>query len=65
MWTLRVNCVDGITANRDRLGAMVGASVGVITALTPFIGYRSSGSPGEDRALDQPQCRRSGGGSRT
>lgn len=42
MWTLRVNCVDGITANRDRLGAMVGASVGVITALTPFIGYAAS-----------------------
>jgi aspartate ammonia-lyase len=42
MYTLRVNCVDGITANRERLGAMVGASVGVITALTPFIGYAAS-----------------------
>lgn len=42
MWTLRVNCIDGITANRDRLGAMVGSSVGVITALTPFIGYAAS-----------------------
>jgi len=42
MWTLRVNCVDGITANRARLGAMVGSSVGVITALTPFIGYAAS-----------------------
>ncbi|WP_309129651.1 aspartate ammonia-lyase [Microbacterium sp.] len=42
MWTLRVNCVEGITANRDRLGAMVGASVGVVTALTPFIGYAAS-----------------------
>ncbi|HWS51080.1 MAG TPA: aspartate ammonia-lyase [Microbacterium sp.] len=42
MWTLRVNCVDGITANLDRLGAMVGASVGVVTALTPFIGYAAS-----------------------
>lgn len=42
MWTLRVNCVDGITANRDRLGAMVGSSVGVVTALTPFIGYAAS-----------------------
>ncbi|PYD01366.1 aspartate ammonia-lyase [Microbacterium esteraromaticum] len=42
MWTLRVNCVDGITANRERLGAMVGASVGVVTALTPFIGYAAS-----------------------
>ena len=42
MWTLRVNCVDAITANRERLGAMVGASVGVITALTPFIGYAAA-----------------------
>ncbi len=42
MWTLRVNCVDGITANRERLGAMVGSSVGVVTALTPFIGYSSA-----------------------
>ncbi|WP_194408939.1 aspartate ammonia-lyase [Microbacterium cremeum] len=42
MHTLRVNCVDGITANRERLGALVGASVGVITALTPFIGYAAA-----------------------
>jgi len=42
MHTLRVNCVEGITANRERLGAMVGASVGVITALTPFIGYAAA-----------------------
>jgi aspartate ammonia-lyase len=42
MYTLRVNCVDGITANRERLGAMVGSSVGVITALTPFIGYAAA-----------------------
>ena len=42
MHTLRVNCVDGITANRERLGAMVGSSVGVVTALTPFIGYAAA-----------------------
>lgn len=42
MRTLRVNCVDGITANTERLGAMVGQSVGVITALTPYIGYSSA-----------------------
>ena len=42
MLTLRVNCVDGITANTARLGAMVGQSVGVITALTPYIGYASA-----------------------
>jgi aspartate ammonia-lyase len=41
-WTLRVNCIDGITANEERLGTMVGSSVGVITALTPFIGYTAA-----------------------
>jgi aspartate ammonia-lyase len=40
--TLRVNCVDGITANEERLDAMVGASVGVITALMPYIGYQTA-----------------------
>ncbi|GAA1696712.1 aspartate ammonia-lyase [Microbacterium sediminicola] len=42
MRTLRVNCVDGIVANRERLGTMVGTSVGVVTALTPFIGYAAA-----------------------
>jgi aspartate ammonia-lyase len=42
MWTLRVNCIDGITANEDRLQAMVGSSVGVITALIPHIGYSAA-----------------------
>lgn len=37
--TLRVNCVDGITANTDRLTQQVNSSVGVVTALTPYIGY--------------------------
>ena len=41
-WTLRVNCVDGITANIERLDAMVASSVGVITALIPFIGYTAA-----------------------
>ncbi|MEY4396677.1 MAG: hypothetical protein RLZZ40_433, partial [Actinomycetota bacterium] len=40
--TLRVNCVDGITANKDRLEAMVATSVGVITALIPVIGYEEA-----------------------
>jgi len=42
MHTLRINCVEGITANTTRLSAMVGQSVGVITALTPYIGYSSA-----------------------
>ncbi|UCR90061.1 aspartate ammonia-lyase [Mycetocola spongiae] len=40
--TLRVNCIDGITANEERLESMVGVSVGAITALTPFIGYSAA-----------------------
>jgi aspartate ammonia-lyase len=40
--TLRINCIDGITANIDRLEAMVASSVGVVTALTPSIGYTAS-----------------------
>lgn len=40
--TLRVNCVVGITANEDRLAAQVASSVGVVTALTPAIGYRKA-----------------------
>ena len=37
--TLRVNCVEGITANKERLAAQAGSFVGVITALIPHIGY--------------------------
>jgi len=40
--TLRLNCVDGITANVERLTEMVDLSVGVVTALTPYIGYQES-----------------------
>jgi aspartate ammonia-lyase len=40
--TLRVNCVEGITANEKRLAGMVGSSVSVVTALTPFLGYQAS-----------------------
>jgi aspartate ammonia-lyase len=40
--TLRINCVDGITANLDRLDTMVSTSVGVVTALTPYIGYAAA-----------------------
>jgi aspartate ammonia-lyase len=41
-YTLRVNCVDGITPNIQRLAAQVESSVGVVTALTPYIGYAAS-----------------------
>lgn len=37
--TLASRCVDGITANRDRLQATMANSIGVVTALNPYIGY--------------------------
>ncbi|WP_164018541.1 aspartate ammonia-lyase [Pyxidicoccus trucidator] len=42
METLRVNCVRGITANKERLAQQVDSFVGVITALIPHIGYAAA-----------------------
>ncbi|HEV2146864.1 MAG TPA: aspartate ammonia-lyase [Longimicrobiaceae bacterium] len=39
---LRERCVVGITANRERLLEMVHHSIGVVTALVPYIGYERS-----------------------
>ena len=38
--SLRVNCVDGITANADRTRDMVLNSLGIITVLKPSLGYK-------------------------
>jgi len=34
--------VRGITANRDRLRAIVENSIGIVTALNPYIGYSNA-----------------------
>jgi aspartate ammonia-lyase len=39
---LRERCIVGITANRDRLREMVENSIGLVTALVPYIGYERS-----------------------
>ena len=36
---LRERCVTGITANRDRIRALLEHSIGTVTALVPYIGY--------------------------
>lgn len=47
-------CVRGITANRDRCQYMVERSVGIITAIIPFLGYeRASGLAREVLAGDK------------
>lgn len=40
--TLAVRCVKGITANREWLRAQVENSIGLVTALSPYIGYENS-----------------------
>lgn len=40
--TLRVNCVDGITANPEQCRKYIHDSFGVVTALNPVIGYKNS-----------------------
>ncbi len=40
--TLRRNCIDGIKANAKRCREYVFNSVGIVTALNPYIGYKKS-----------------------
>jgi len=40
--TLAHRCVSGITANVDRMRATVENSIGVVTALNPYIGYANA-----------------------
>ena len=40
--TLAERCVRGITANRDRLDDIVKNSIGIVTALNPYIGYENA-----------------------
>ena len=40
--TLVANCIDGITANREKCLDYVKNSIGIVTALNPIIGYKNS-----------------------
>ncbi len=40
--TLRLRCVSGITANVDHCRDMVMNSIGLVTALNPYLGYEAS-----------------------
>ncbi|MFT6221887.1 MAG: aspartate ammonia-lyase [Candidatus Endobugula sp.] len=42
MTMLETRCIDGITANAEHCRSMVENSIGIITALNPFIGYENS-----------------------
>ena len=40
--TLTEECVLGITVNKERCYEMVKNSIGIVTALNPYIGYKTS-----------------------
>ena len=40
--TLRTKCVEGIPVNADHCYEMVRNSIGIVTALNPYIGYKAS-----------------------
>ena len=42
MDTLRTECIEGITVNKERCYDMVKNSIGIVTALNPIIGYKAS-----------------------
>lgn len=42
MICLRKNCIEGITANEARCKDLVQNSIGIVTALNPYIGYENS-----------------------
>jgi len=52
MTTLRLRCIDGITANEERCRNMVQNSIGLVTALSPVLGYEVCTQLAKE-ALDQ------------
>ena len=40
--TFRINCIDGITANKEKCRQLLDSSVGMVTALNPYIGYENA-----------------------
>jgi aspartate ammonia-lyase len=48
--TLAERCVRGITANRERLHDIVAHSIGIVTALNPYIGYENASAVAKEAA---------------
>ena len=58
--TLRVHCVDGITANADVCRHYVEYSIGTVTALNPVIGYEQVDRARRRGDEDRPRHHRAG-----
>ncbi len=63
--TLVKNCILGITANEKRCEDLVSKSVGITTALCPYIGYQKAASIAKEIAEDKGECYFSGSERRT
>jgi aspartate ammonia-lyase len=48
---LAERCVDGITANREHLRRTVEHSIGIVTALNPYIGYEAASEVAQEALL--------------
>ena len=48
----REKCIVGITANRDRCQKLVERSVGIITALLPYLGYEEAANLAKEVAFN-------------
>ena len=53
MNTLKYRCIDGITANEEHCRQQVLNSIGLITALNPYIGYETSNKLAKEALSDQ------------
>lgn len=51
METLREKCIIGITANEERCKEMVMNSIGLVTALNPYLGYENSSKIAKEAML--------------
>jgi len=52
MTTLRIRCVDGITANEEVCRRMIENSIGLVTALVPVLGYEVCSSLAKEALAD-------------
>lgn len=48
MYTFRINLMDGIIADEERMKYLVEHSIGIVTALAPHIGYEKSASAAKE-----------------
>ncbi|MGE5478912.1 MAG: aspartate ammonia-lyase [Chloroflexota bacterium] len=51
MSTLKYRCIDGITANEDVCRGYVENSIGLVTALNPYIGYENATSIAQEALM--------------